>query len=45
VVGVHIDEAIIIEGRVDVTRYQPVARLGYFDYTAVETVFAMAFPP
>lgn len=45
VVGVHIDEAIIVEGRVDVTRYRPVARLGYLDYTAVETVFAMDFPP
>ena len=45
VVGVHIDEAIIVEGRVDVTRYRPLARLGYFDYTAVESVFSMAFPP
>ncbi|MGH6717885.1 MAG: flavin reductase family protein [Alphaproteobacteria bacterium] len=45
VVGVHIDESVIVDGRVDVRRFRPVARLGYFDYTSVEDVFAMDFPP
>ena len=45
VVGVHIDPACLVDGLVDVRRYRPVARLGYFDYTAVETVFPMDFPP
>ena len=40
VVGVHIDEAVIVDGQVDVTLYQPVARLGYRDYSAVDEVFA-----
>lgn len=37
VVGVHIDEAALDpEGRIDITRIKPVARLGYADYTWVE---------
>ncbi len=44
VVGVHIDDAVIVDGRVDVTRYQPLARLGYRDYAAVTEVFELARP-
>lgn len=44
VVGVHIDEAVLADGRVDVTRYQPLARLGYRDYAAVRNVFALNRP-
>lgn len=44
VVGVHIDDAVIVDGLVDVTRYQPLARLGYMDYTAVTEVFSMERP-
>ncbi|MHA7772312.1 flavin reductase family protein [Roseibium sp. M-1] len=44
VVGVHIDESILVEGRVDVTRYKPLSRLGYMDYSAVTEVFAMGRP-
>jgi flavin reductase (DIM6/NTAB) family NADH-FMN oxidoreductase RutF len=43
-VGIHIDEAVIAAGKVDVTRYQPVARLGYRDYTAVRDVFVHTRP-
>jgi len=42
IVGIHIDEAVIIDGRVDVTRYNPVARLGYKDYTDVSDLFEMS---
>ena len=41
IVGIHIDEAIIADGRVVVSRYTPVARLGYKDYTAVRDLFEM----
>ena len=41
VVGVHIDEAILKDGRVDVLAYNPVARLGYMDYTTVTDVWEM----
>jgi len=41
IVGIHIDDAIIHDGLVDVCQYQPVARLGYQDYARVEEVFSM----
>lgn len=44
VVGVHIDDAYLKDGRVDVARLKPIARLGYAQYTAVETVFEMRRP-
>lgn len=44
VVGVHIDEAVIVEGKVDVTLYQPLSRLGYRDYAAVTSVFPLTRP-
>lgn len=44
VVGVHIDEAVIRDGLVDVTLYQPLARLGYMNYAKVESVFDMRRP-
>jgi flavin reductase (DIM6/NTAB) family NADH-FMN oxidoreductase RutF len=44
VVGVHIDAEVIVAGKVDVTRFQPLARLGYRDYAAVESVFALDRP-
>ena len=44
VVGVHIDDDAIRDGRFDVTRVQLVARLGYRDFTAVREVFEMIRP-
>ncbi len=44
VVGVHIDDAVIREGRVDLARIRPLARLGYLDYTMVDDIFAMPRP-
>jgi flavin reductase (DIM6/NTAB) family NADH-FMN oxidoreductase RutF len=44
VIGVHIkDDAITPEGRIDVLKLRPLARLGYHDYTSVESCFTM--PP
>lgn len=44
VIGVHIrDDALTADGLLDVARIKPLARLGYFDYTAVDRVFTM--PP
>ncbi|MGE0360885.1 MAG: flavin reductase family protein [Vicinamibacterales bacterium] len=43
VVAVHIDdEALTPDGRLDVLKIKPIARLGYQDYAAVESVFQMA---
>ena len=44
VTGINIDDAMLAEGRVDVTRYHPVARLGYMDYAAVTETFSMRRP-
>ncbi len=45
VVGVHIaDEVIGADGRVDVLKIRPLARLGYYDYTTVDSLFAMEIP-
>jgi flavin reductase (DIM6/NTAB) family NADH-FMN oxidoreductase RutF len=43
VVAVHIaDEVLTPDGRVDVLKMRPIARLGYQDYAAVESIFQMA---
>ena len=39
VVGIHIDDSVIVNGLVDVTRMQPLARLGYMDYLRGERTF------
>lgn len=44
VVGIHIDPDAIVAGKVDVTRFRPMARLGYRDYTDVESVFTLDRP-
>jgi flavin reductase (DIM6/NTAB) family NADH-FMN oxidoreductase RutF len=42
VVGVHIDDAVLTgDGRVDVRRIRPIARLGYKEYTSVDAIFEM----
>src|SRR5262249_18734287 len=46
VVGVHIREDLIADGRVDIAKVQPIARLGYMDYAVVQPVdvFTMERP-
>ena len=44
VVGVHIDDRVIVEGRVDVTKLKPIARLGYGDYAVIDEVFELPRP-
>ena len=45
VVGIHISEASLTkEGLVDVLKLQPMARLGYYDYSLVESKFRMVIP-
>lgn len=42
VVAVHIDDDVITaDGRVDVAKMKPIARLGYKDYVCVEQLFQM----
>lgn len=44
VVGVYIDDSVIVDGRIDVAKMRPLARLGYLDYCAVDEIFAMPRP-
>jgi len=44
VVGVHIRDECLVGGRLDVTTFNPVARLGYMDYTTVTEVWEMLRP-
>lgn len=42
VVGVHIsDDALTEDGKIDVAKIRPLARLGYFDYTYVDRVITI----
>ena len=45
VIGIHIkDEFILPDGKLDILRIRPLARLGYYDYTSIESVFEMIIP-
>ncbi len=41
---VHIDDDIIVDGRVSIERLQPLARLGYQDYCRIGETFEMPLP-
>jgi flavin reductase (DIM6/NTAB) family NADH-FMN oxidoreductase RutF len=44
VVGVHIDDRFIVDGRLDTAAMKPIARCGYDQYAVVEGVFSMMRP-
>ena len=45
VVGVHIDERFVKDGRLDVLAIRPIARCGYLaDYTVLDSLFEMHRP-
>lgn len=44
VIGIHIDESVLTDGRIDVRKTVPIARCGYFEYAAVREVFEMRIP-
>jgi flavin reductase (DIM6/NTAB) family NADH-FMN oxidoreductase RutF len=44
VTGVHLRDDCLVGGRFDVTRFQPLARGGYRDYSVVREVFEMKRP-
>lgn len=44
VVGIHLRDDCLVDGRFDVTRYQPAARLGYSDYTFVRELVSLRRP-
>jgi flavin reductase (DIM6/NTAB) family NADH-FMN oxidoreductase RutF len=44
VIGVHIDDRFIVDGRLDTAAMKPIARCGYDQYAVVESLFAMQRP-
>ena len=46
VVGIHIDEGVLTEGKIDLGKVQPIARCGYHEYVRVteERLFEMVIP-
>ncbi|MGH3350902.1 MAG: hypothetical protein ACRDPS_09580 [Nocardioides sp.] len=42
---IHIDDNVLTpDGRLDIPRIKPIARMGYFDYTVVTETFEMQVP-
>jgi flavin reductase (DIM6/NTAB) family NADH-FMN oxidoreductase RutF len=44
VVGVHIDDDVITDGKLDVRKTEPIARCGYYEYAVVRETFEMVIP-
>ncbi|MDG1470127.1 MAG: flavin reductase family protein [Ascidiaceihabitans sp.] len=44
VTGIHMRDDTIVDGRFDVTTFNPLARMGYRDYTSVKEVFELIRP-
>ena len=45
VVALHVnDDFITPDGKIDILKIRPLARLGYYDYTSVESTFEMVIP-
>ena len=44
VVGVHIDDSYLSNGRIDFLKLRPISRLGYLDFSEVTNVFSMDRP-
>ena len=44
VTGIHMRDDCLSEGRFDVTRFEPLTRLGYRDYAVIREMFALKRP-
>ena len=44
VVGIHIDDDVIDDGKVNLEKIKPLSRLGYLDYSVVDNIFEMHRP-
>ncbi|ARE82616.1 MULTISPECIES: flavin reductase family protein [Roseovarius] len=44
VIGVHMRDDCMVEGRFDVTRFNPLTRLGYQDYSVIRETFSLKRP-
>ena len=44
VTGIHIRDNCLVDGRFDVTSFQPLTRLGYRDYSKIDSLFELGRP-
>ena len=44
VIGIHIDDKILTDGKIDIAKFKPIARLGYMEYAVIDKVFSMERP-
>jgi flavin reductase (DIM6/NTAB) family NADH-FMN oxidoreductase RutF len=45
VLGIHIkDEFIMADGKLNILKMRPIGRIGYYDYTCIESIFEMVIP-
>ena len=44
VIGVHMHDDYVVEGKFDVGKFNPLTRLGYRDYSVVREIFSISRP-
>ena len=44
VTGVHMRDDCMVDGMFDVTKFKPLSRLGYKDYSVVDNIFSLSRP-
>ena len=44
VLAIHISDNVITDGKIDISKTQPIARLGYYDYAVIKDTFEMRIP-
>ena len=44
ITGIHVDDDVVVDGKIAYDRFVPVSRLGYRDYGRVTDIFEAARP-
>ena len=44
VIGIQINDEFLVDGKIDIAKIQPLARMGYQDYTRVDNIFTLNRP-
>lgn len=42
--AVHISDSVLTDGKIDIKKTEPIARLGYYEYAVVRDTFEMRIP-
>lgn len=44
VIGIHIEDEVLTDGKIDIRKTKPIARCGYYEYACIEDTFEMIIP-